>query len=109
MKVFLARRGLTPGEPDLALRLRRREMHQANVAPLTYLDPHRHFRQERDTISVGDHLHDGGEARSPEALPRLRRHQPAKGQRLVAQAMAFLQPTITAHGRAYRRPWCACP
>ena len=104
MKVRLARRGLAPGKPDLAFGLWRREMHEADVGTPVHLARHRHLRQKRDAIAMGDHLHDGGEARGPEALPRLRRHQAAKGQRLVAQAMTFLQEQAAARAPACRRP-----
>ena len=51
----------------------------------------RHLRQQRDAIAVGDHLHDGGEARRAEAVARLRRQHVAIGQRLVAQAMSLFE------------------
>ena len=68
-----------------------REAQQTDVAAVVHLARHRHLRQQRDAIAMGDHLHDGGEARRAEALARLWGHQTAKGERLVAQAMAFLQ------------------
>jgi hypothetical protein len=75
-------------------------MQEADVGAPMHLALHRHLRQEGDAIAMGHHLHDGGEARGPETLARLRRHQAAKGQRLVAQAMTFLQekqPLVRQH------------
>src|SRR6476646_3240403 len=91
VKVWLARRGLAPGEPDFAFWLRRRKVQQADAAPLMHLACHRHLRKKRDAIAMRDHLHDGSEARGAEARARLWRHQTAKRKRVVTQAMALLQ------------------
>src|SRR3990172_2910414 len=90
-EVPLARRGLAPGKPDLALRFRRTETQQADVALCVHLAGDGHLRQKRDAIAVGDHLHDGGEAGGAEAIAGLWRQHMAIGQRLVAHAMALLE------------------
>src|SRR5262249_48356263 len=91
VKVLLARRGLAPGKTDVTLRLWCREMQQANIAPLMQLARHCHFRQERNAMTMCDHLHNGGETRRAEGLSRLWRHHAAKRERLIAQAMPLLK------------------
>src|SRR6266508_5030308 len=67
-EVALAWRSLAPSEPDLALRLRRAKAQQADVAAGMDLARDRHLRQECDAVAIGNHLHDGGEARRAEAV-----------------------------------------
>ena len=90
-EVPLARRGLAPGKADLALRFRRAETQQADVAACVHLARDGHLRQQRNAIAVGDHLHDGGEAGGAEAIAGLRRQHMAIGKRLVTHAVALLE------------------
>ena len=77
--------------PMRARRLRRAEAQQLH-ALVAHLDIHRDLRQQRHAVAVRHHLHHGGERGRAETCrriaPRLRR---AERQRLVAQAVAFLQ------------------
>jgi hypothetical protein len=57
-EVGFARRRLAPNEPDLPLGLGCGKTQEADVIAAMHLTRHRDFREEGDTISMGDHLHD---------------------------------------------------
>src|SRR2546427_756882 len=71
-------------------RRRRREAQELHpfIAPL---DIDGDLRDQCHTVTVCDHLHDGGQAGGAEAERRLAPRRRAIGERLVAQAMAFLE------------------
>ncbi len=55
------------------------------------LHRHRDFRDQRHAIAVRDHLHDGGETGGTQLAQAAATRVAAKGERLIAQAMAFLE------------------
>ena len=60
-------------------------------ALVAHLDVDRDLRDQRDAIAVGDHLHDGGQAGGAEPHRPAAARAGAERQRLVAQAVTFLQ------------------
>ena len=115
-KVSLARSGLAPGKPDLALRLRRREAQQPDVGATIHLASDRHLRQQRNAISIGHHLHDGGEARGAEAVraspasPDGRRRAPGRADSAPPPAAATVprRASSASHACAFcclASPW----
>src|SRR4029079_9640619 len=99
-EISFAWRSLAPGEPNLALGLWCAKTQQPDVAARMNLARNCHLRQERDAVSICDHLHDGSETRGAEAVASLRRQHVTIRECLVAQAMALLQqqePVMCEH------------
>jgi ABC-type cobalamin/Fe3+-siderophores transport system ATPase subunit len=59
-----------------------------------------HLGNERDPVAGGNHLHDGGKARGAERWQGRVPGQPAHAQRLVAQAVPFLEQQQALMGNA---------
>src|SRR5882672_11244270 len=89
-EVNLSRRGLPPNKADSAARLRRRKPQKLD-ALVPHLDIDRDLRHERDTVAVRHHLHHGREARRSQSHRTAMSAVAAVGERLVTQAMTFLE------------------
>ena len=80
-----------PDERDLTSRPAIGERHDGDVRFATGLDIDRQLRNQGQTQAAADHLYQRAQAGRLQVLVRLPRQQTARGQRVVAQAVAVFQ------------------